>query len=115
MIRFADGHWIHVDGSGAPIDEDGDTINLGLGVRNAGTGIVVLQGWCVWPQLVRSDVDHRPAEEFRRHPPGPLRRSVGRRAQCSVRGGPPEHSGHRDELQRIWLGLTRSHLFPPAR
>jgi hypothetical protein len=43
-IMFADGHWIHVEGSGAAIDEDGDTIYLGLGVRNAGAGIAVLQG-----------------------------------------------------------------------
>jgi len=65
-IMFADGHWIHVEGSGAAIDEDGDTIYLGFGVRNAGAGIAVLQGWHVWPQLVRSDVDHPPLEEFRR-------------------------------------------------
>jgi hypothetical protein len=65
-IMFADGHWIHVDGSWAAIDEVGDTIYLGLGLRNAGTGIAVLQGWHVWPQLVRADTGHRPAEEFRR-------------------------------------------------
>jgi hypothetical protein len=65
-IMFADGHWIHVEGAGAAIDENGDTIYLGLGVRNAGSGIAVLQGWYVWPQLARSEVDHRPAEEFRR-------------------------------------------------
>jgi hypothetical protein len=65
-IMFADGHWIHVEGSGAAIDEDGETIYLGLGVRNVGSGIAVLQGWHVWPRLARSDVDHRPVEEFRR-------------------------------------------------
>ena len=65
-IMFADGHWIHVQGSGVAIDQDGDTIYLGIGLRNVGTGIAVLQGWHVWPRLVRSDVDHRPAEEFRR-------------------------------------------------
>jgi hypothetical protein len=65
-IMFADGHWIHLEGSWAAIDEDGDTIYLGLGVRNAGTGIAVLQGWYVWPRLVRADTGHRPTEEFRR-------------------------------------------------
>src|SRR3954469_21615318 len=63
-VMFADGHWIHAQGSEAAVDEDGGTIYLGLAVRNAGTGIAVLQGWHVWPRLVRSDVDHRPVEEF---------------------------------------------------
>jgi hypothetical protein len=65
-IMFADGHWIHVTGNGAAIDHEGETIYLGLAVRNAGAGIAVLQGWYVWPQVVRTDVSHRPAEEFRR-------------------------------------------------
>jgi hypothetical protein len=65
-IMFADGRWIHVQGSGVAIDQDDDTIYLGFGVRNVGAGIAVLQGWHVWPRLVRSDVNHRPAEEFRR-------------------------------------------------
>jgi hypothetical protein len=65
-IMFADGHWIQVQGSGAAIHEDGDTLYLGVAVRNVGAGIAVLQGWYVWPRLARSDVDHRPAEEFRR-------------------------------------------------
>jgi len=65
-IMFADGHWVHVEGSGAAIDQDGDTLYLAVGLRNAGTGIAVLQGWYVWPRLVRADIAHRPAEEFRR-------------------------------------------------
>jgi hypothetical protein len=61
-IMFGDGHWIRVEGSAAAVDQDGETIYLGLGVRNVGAGIAVLQGWYVWPRLVRSDVDHRPVE-----------------------------------------------------
>jgi hypothetical protein len=63
-IVFADGHWIRVEGSGAAIEEEGGMIYLGLGLRNAGTGIAILQGWYLWPRLVHADIG--PADEFRR-------------------------------------------------
>jgi hypothetical protein len=65
-VMFADGHWMRVEGSQAVIDEEGGTLYLGVAVRNVGAGIAVLQGWYPWPDLVRSDVDHPPAEDFHR-------------------------------------------------
>jgi hypothetical protein len=65
-VMFVDGHWIHVEGSQAAIDEQDGTVYLALAVRNVGAGIAVLQGWHPWSRLVTSNVDHRPVEEFRR-------------------------------------------------
>lgn len=65
-IMFLDGHWIRTEGSQAVIDDEGGTLYLGLPVRNVGSGIAVLQGWHPWPNVARSDVDHPPADEFRR-------------------------------------------------
>jgi hypothetical protein len=65
-VMFADGHWMRVEGSQAVIDEDSGTLYLGVAVRNVGAGIAVLQGWYPWPDLVRSDVDQRPAGDFHR-------------------------------------------------
>ena len=65
-VMFADGHWIRTEGGQAAVDEAEGTLYLGLAIRNAGAGIAVLQGWHVWPDLVRADVDHPPPEDFRR-------------------------------------------------
>ena len=65
-LMFLDGHWIRTEGSQAVIDEDGGAIYLGLPLRNVGSGIAVLQGWHLWPNLARSDVDHPPPDDFRR-------------------------------------------------
>ena len=65
-IMFADGHWIHAQGSGAAVDEADGTLYLGLALRNVGAGIAVLQGWDPWTQVVHADVPHRAPEEFRR-------------------------------------------------
>ena len=56
---FADGHWIRARGSEALVDAAESDLYLALAVRNAGAGIAVLQGWYLWPELVRSDVGHR--------------------------------------------------------
>ena len=59
-VRFADGHWIHSEGSQAVVDEENGTVYLGIPVRAAG-----------WPPRAgRGPVDagqgHPAAEEFRR-------------------------------------------------
>jgi hypothetical protein len=65
-VMFANGHWLRAEGSEAAVEEDGGTVYLALPVRNAGSGIAVLQGWHPWPDLVTSDIDHPPVERFRR-------------------------------------------------
>jgi len=65
-LVFFDGHWIHAGGGEGVIDEEAGTVYLGLSIRNVGAGIAVLQGWDPWPELVRSDIDHHPVDQFRR-------------------------------------------------
>jgi hypothetical protein len=65
-IMFVDGHWIRAEGSEAVVEEENGTIYLGLALRNAGAGIAVLQGWYLWPDIMRSDVGHPPLDAFRR-------------------------------------------------
>jgi len=65
-IMFADGHWLRAQGSEAVIDDEDGTVYLGLALRNVGAGLAVLQGWHPWSEVVRTDVGHRPPEEFRR-------------------------------------------------
>jgi hypothetical protein len=65
-VRFADGHWIHSEGSQAVVDDENGTIYLGIPVRNVGSGIAVLQGWYVWPELMRAEVGRPAPEDFRR-------------------------------------------------
>jgi hypothetical protein len=65
-IMFSDEHWIHTQGAQAVLDEENGIIYLGLPLRNVGSGIAVLQGWYLWPELAHTNLDHRPADEFRR-------------------------------------------------
>jgi hypothetical protein len=65
-VMFANGHWLHAEGSEAVTEEEEGTLYLALPVRNAGSGIAVLQGWHPWPDVVTSDIDHPPVEHFRR-------------------------------------------------
>jgi hypothetical protein len=37
-IMFADGHWVHVEGSGAAVDQDADTLYLAVRRRPPGLG-----------------------------------------------------------------------------
>jgi hypothetical protein len=65
-VRFADNHWIHAEGGETAIEEDGDTIYLGMPLRNVGAGIAVLQGWHTWGELAGRELDHRDPGDFRR-------------------------------------------------
>jgi hypothetical protein len=65
-MMFIEGRWIRVEGSDAVVDEENGAIYLGLALRNVGAGIAVLQGWYVWADMVRGDVEHPPVDAFRR-------------------------------------------------
>jgi hypothetical protein len=65
-VMFGNGHWLRAEGSQAVIEEEGGMLYLALPLRNVGSGIAVLQGWHPWPELVTSQVDHPPTEQFRR-------------------------------------------------
>jgi hypothetical protein len=65
-VMFLGGHWVRAEGSQAVLQEEDGVLYLVLALRNVGSGIAVLQGWHVWPDLMTSDVDHPAPEDFRR-------------------------------------------------
>ena len=66
-ISFMDGHWVAVEGALAAAEEaDDGVIYLVLPVRNAGSGVAVIQGWHPVGEQQPGD-PHQPVEEFRMH------------------------------------------------
>ncbi len=67
-ISFQDQHWVLVEGAlaGAEESDDNGAIYLVLPVRNAGSGVAVLQGWHPVPEQVPG-APHQPLAEFRMH------------------------------------------------
>lgn len=64
-IGFADGRWLRVPGGGAALDHADGNVYLALSVRNVGSGIGVLLGWYVWPELMFSRQGPAEVERFR--------------------------------------------------
>jgi hypothetical protein len=62
-IRFVDGHWVHVAGSGAAIEYENGTVYLAMSLRNLGAGIGVLQGWSV-SAGANTSREHADLEQF---------------------------------------------------
>jgi hypothetical protein len=79
-VSFMDEHWVMVEGVYAAAHEQDDVIYLVIPLRNAGSGIAVLQGWHPVHDIMsaRGGGVHEPLEEFRMHgrdmfvPPGDL-------------------------------------------
>jgi hypothetical protein len=46
-IGFVDGHWMHVPGGRGVADVTAEAIYLGVGIRNVGNGLAVLDRWNV--------------------------------------------------------------------
>jgi hypothetical protein len=65
-VGFHDGRWFHVPGGQAMIELSDEAIYLAMGVRNAGSGIAVLDGWCVRSDVEMAANDHAPLEAFTR-------------------------------------------------
>jgi hypothetical protein len=65
-VGFHDGRWFHVPGGQAMIELSDEAIYLAMGVRNAGSGIAVLDGWCVRSDAEMAANDHAPLEAFTR-------------------------------------------------
>ena len=61
-VSFVDGHVLAVRGGGGAVEIDGDSILLAMSVRNVGSGIAVLHGWHLHPELWRGD--HADLDEF---------------------------------------------------
>ncbi|HZS31705.1 MAG TPA: hypothetical protein VFA37_10645 [Gaiellaceae bacterium] len=65
-VGFADDVWLHVEGSaGAALVTD-DGFYLAASIRNIGTGIALLHGWHVYPEVRRGTTGHAPVEDFHR-------------------------------------------------
>jgi hypothetical protein len=64
-IRWGDDHRASLKGSGAHVEIDADNVYLAMSVRNAGSGIAVLNGWHVRLERLLSDHPHAEREEFR--------------------------------------------------
>jgi hypothetical protein len=64
-VGFSDQHWVRLVGPGAALEHGDGNVYLAIALRNAGSGIGVLQGW--YPRLGRvlADVDHAAPEDFR--------------------------------------------------
>jgi hypothetical protein len=65
-VGFFDAHWILVPGGQGKIEFTHETIYLAIGVRNAGSGIAVLDSWCVRTDGEDRRNEHAPLEEFTR-------------------------------------------------
>lgn len=65
-IGFGDGHWVTAAGGSAVVEDDGENIYLVVSVRNAGSGIAVLQSWSVIPDRAGADRSYDDIETYRR-------------------------------------------------
>src|SRR5579859_166854 len=65
-VGFADDVWLHVAGSGGAALVTDEGFYLAASIRNIGTGIAVLHGWYVYPEVMRGTTGHAPLEDFHR-------------------------------------------------
>jgi hypothetical protein len=66
-IGFADQRTLRVEGGEGAAEVGDDAVYLGMGVRNVGSGIAVLHGWCFFPSLRRGVREGpSPLEDFNR-------------------------------------------------
>jgi hypothetical protein len=65
-VRFVDGHWVVAEGGRGVAEATDEAVYLALALRNAGSGIAVLHGWCFYPEQLLSGDAHAPEREFRR-------------------------------------------------
>jgi hypothetical protein len=64
-VGFVDDKWLMVQGGQGAAEVSNEAIYLAMSLRNVGTGIAVLHGWCFYPER-RLDAEHPAPEDFRR-------------------------------------------------
>jgi hypothetical protein len=75
-IMWSDRHWATVPGGHAIVAHEGDELYLAMSVRNVGSGIAVIQGWLIYPDLTLGSQGPAAVDTFRRQgrslyvPPG---------------------------------------------
>lgn len=65
-VGFADDRWFRVPGGQAIAEIADDVMYLAIALRNMGSGIAVLHGWYLHPELQRGQSAYPPLEDFRR-------------------------------------------------
>jgi hypothetical protein len=65
-VGFVDDTWVKVPGGGAAAQVGDEAVYLAISVRNAGSGIAVLHGWCMATGRERSVAEVPPLEDFHR-------------------------------------------------
>lgn len=73
-IMWGDERWALLEGAGAHVEIAEDNIYLAMSIRNAGSGIGVIQGWHLGLHELREEHPHAEPDE-----------SVRRRATCTSR------------------------------
>jgi hypothetical protein len=66
-IRWVDEHWAKVEGGMASVEIVDANVYLAMSVRNAGTGIAVLEAWSPEPDFGRLSGNRPEVGRFRRH------------------------------------------------
>ena len=65
-VGFVDGHWVKVDGGRAIAEVTDDAIYLAMALRNAGSGLAVLDRWDLYPDRPAGGQEHREPDSFTR-------------------------------------------------
>lgn len=65
-VLWSDRHVARVAGGRAIVEEEDEVIYLAMGLRNVGSGLALLHGWCPRAGLSLSDVPHPEPDDFRR-------------------------------------------------
>jgi len=63
-IGFGDGRWFHVSGGGAVFEEHDDVIYFVISLRNAGSGIAVIQAWSPIPERQGAEGHYEDIDTF---------------------------------------------------
>jgi hypothetical protein len=64
-LMWVDRHWTTVAGGRAAVELGDDAVYLAMSLRNVGTGMAVIHGWCGYPSVIFSMTEHSPPENFR--------------------------------------------------
>jgi hypothetical protein len=65
-VGFADDVYVHVDGGRAAIRRVDGNIYMAISLRNAGSGIAVLDRWDIYPERLTGTSTYRSFDRFRR-------------------------------------------------
>jgi hypothetical protein len=66
QVGFVDVRWFMIAGAGAVAEVGDETIYLAVSLRNMGSGIAVLHGWCLYSDPRLGSVEAAPLEDFHR-------------------------------------------------